>query len=70
MIKRICDMCGAQVEHGLIYNGGYSHKSGTFKIKIWEDGIVKMDICDRCANKIREICQAEKKGGKNDKKNM
>ena len=62
MKTRICDICGAQVEHGFIYDEyGINFNSNTFKIKIWDSGVIKMDICAECANKIREICKAEKK---------
>ena len=68
MIKRVCDICGAEVEHGFIYNGGFSHLSETFKIKIWDSGIRKLDICSRCASKIRKFCQLEREVNKYENK--
>ncbi len=68
MIKRVCDMCGAEVKHGFIYNGGYGNFSETFKIKIWDSGVKKMDICSKCANKIRKICQLEREVNKYESK--
>jgi hypothetical protein len=59
MIKRVCDICGAEVKHGFIDNGGYDLFSETFKIKIYDSGIKKLDICNKCANKIRKICKME-----------
>jgi len=68
MKKRVCDICGAEVEHGFIHNGGYSLLSETLKIKIWDSGIRKLDICSKCARKIRKFCQLEREANKYESK--
>lgn len=68
MLKRVCDICGAEVEHGFICRDGYALVSETFKIKIWDSGIKKLDICNKCANKIRKICQLEREVKNNESK--
>lgn len=68
MKKRVCDICGAEVEHGFIYNGGYSLLSETLKIKIWDSGIRKLDICSKCARKIRKFCQLEREANEYESK--
>lgn len=60
MKKRVCDICGAEVEHGFIYE--------TLKIKIWDSGIRKLDICSKCARKIRKFCQLEREANKYESK--
>lgn len=59
MKSLVCDICGRPYAREKRWRGGYRPCIGTdFKIKVYEtkeqSGIMtKLDICQRCANKIR-----------------
>ncbi len=55
----VCDICGQAFSPQIMYLGdsGYHPRKTSLKIKIYESGCTKLDVCHNCTEKIIKYCK-------------